>query len=189
MNKFLIFISGVMVIAVSRYIPHFPNFTAASAVGIYAAYLFRDRMLAMTAVLGGMIFSDLLFAGTYEVRQMILVYAGLMLPALLGFTMKPVFGSASDKMTNLLRWTGVVTTGSVFFFLISNFAVWCFGGMYAHDLRGIITCYAMAVPFFASSYAGDICFVILFGSIHYFVTSHLVLNRVGKMGIPVIKSL
>ena len=47
---------------------------------------------------------------------------------------------------------------SVSFFLISNFAVWAAYNMYPKTLSGLITCYAMAVPFFRGTFASDLLF-------------------------------
>lgn len=47
---------------------------------------------------------------------------------------------------------------SVSFFLLSNFAVWAAYDMYPKNFSGLMTCYAMAVPFFRGTLAGDLVF-------------------------------
>jgi hypothetical protein len=47
---------------------------------------------------------------------------------------------------------------SVSFFLLSNFAVWVAYNMYPKTLSGLVTCYAMAVPFFRGTFASDLIF-------------------------------
>ena len=40
--------------------------------------------------------------------------------------------------------------GACLFFIITNFGVWSLGS-YGYSLNGIITCYTLALPFFAYS--------------------------------------
>jgi hypothetical protein len=54
---------------------------------------------------------------------------------------------------------------SVVFFIITNWAVWQFGTMYAHSLAGLLESYTMALPFFRNSLIGDVLYTaMLFGS-------------------------
>jgi hypothetical protein len=47
---------------------------------------------------------------------------------------------------------------SVSFFLLSNFAVWAALNLYPKTLSGLVTCYAMAVPYFRGTLTGDLVF-------------------------------
>jgi hypothetical protein len=47
---------------------------------------------------------------------------------------------------------------SVAFFLVSNFSVWAYWSMYPKNLGGLLTCYAMGLPFFQRQVVGDILF-------------------------------
>ena len=51
--------------------------------------------------------------------------------------------------------------GSVSFYLLSNFAVWAAYDMYPKTFSGLVTCYAMAVPFFRGTLAGDLLFTAI----------------------------
>jgi len=53
---------------------------------------------------------------------------------------------------------GSALASSVSFFLLSNFAVWAAHDMYPKNFSGLMTCYAMAVPFFRGTLAGDLVF-------------------------------
>jgi hypothetical protein len=46
----------------------------------------------------------------------------------------------------------------LFFFLITNFAVWYFGNWYAHDLSGLMLSYAMAIPFFKQTILSNLLY-------------------------------
>jgi len=53
---------------------------------------------------------------------------------------------------------------SVFFFIVTNFAVWITSGMYAHTLAGLQQCFVMALPFFRNTLLSDVLYSgILFG--------------------------
>jgi hypothetical protein len=53
---------------------------------------------------------------------------------------------------------GCAVASSVSFFVISNFAVWAFGTMYSKTFAGLMTCYAMGIPFFQRQIVGDVFF-------------------------------
>jgi hypothetical protein len=50
--------------------------------------------------------------------------------------------------TTLPRFVSAVLLGPTTFFLMSNFAVWLAGTMYAKSLGGLATCYVAGLPFY-----------------------------------------
>jgi len=53
---------------------------------------------------------------------------------------------------------GSAAATSLSFYVLSNFAVWAAYDMYPKTLSGLMTCYAMAIPFFRGTLAGDLVF-------------------------------
>jgi hypothetical protein len=54
---------------------------------------------------------------------------------------------------------GAALSGSISFFVISNFAVWgAWGDMYPKTFSGLMACYAAGVPFFRRAVEGDLLF-------------------------------
>ena len=51
---------------------------------------------------------------------------------------------------------------SLIFFIISNFGVWTTGTFYEPNLKGLIYCYIMAIPFFTNTLLSTILFACLF---------------------------
>ena len=49
-----------------------------------------------------------------------------------------------------------IITYSLLFYVVTNFAVWAFSGMYSHDMSGLVQCYAMALPFLKYTVACDL---------------------------------
>jgi hypothetical protein len=131
---------------VARLAPHAPNVTPIAASAVFAGMVLRSRALAVAVPIAALLLSDLV-AGAYDWRIMGVVYAALALPALLarwGRSWRPAVVLAP-----------LVLSSSLLFFATTNFAVWAFSGMYAHDLHGVVLCYVAALPFLWNTVAGD----------------------------------
>ncbi len=75
-----------------------------------------------------------------------------------------LLGSLLKDRLSIARVAGASLTGSVAFFVISNFAVWAVWNMYPKTLAGLGACYVAALPFFRNGVIGDLMFTaILFG--------------------------
>ena len=161
-KDFAVFIGLVALIIAGRYLPHAANFTPAAAAGLFAGYWFRNRLVAVSVPLLGMLLSDLLIQMPYHLGTMAVVYTALAMPALLA-------GDWFRKAQNSKWGHAAVATigalsGSLLFFVSTNLAVWLFDGLYATNTAGLIACIGAAVPFFKWTIAGDLCFaVVLFG--------------------------
>jgi hypothetical protein len=66
-----------------------------------------------------------------------------------------------------LRVLSASLASAVSFFLVSNFAVWAFGTMYAKNAAGLIQCYTMAIPFFRGTFASDLIYTPVLFSVPY----------------------
>jgi hypothetical protein len=141
---------------VARLAPHAPNVTPVAASAVFAGMVLRSRALALAVPLAAMLVSDFV-VGAYDWRIMGVVYAALALPALLarwGRPLRPVVVLAP-----------LVLSSSLLFFATTNFGVWAFSGMYAHDVHGLVHCYVAALPFLYNTLAGDVLWTtLLFGS-------------------------
>jgi Family of unknown function (DUF6580) len=148
--------SLVVLDIVARLAPHAPNVTPVAASALFAGMVLRSRALALAVPLAAMLVSDFV-VGAYDWRIMGVVYAALALPALLarwGRPLRPVVVLAP-----------LVLSSSLLFFATTNFGVWAFSGMYAHDVHGLVHCYVAALPFLYNTVAGDVLWTtLLFGS-------------------------
>ena len=80
-------------------------------------------------------------------------YAGVMIASMALFR----------KLSGIRVAAGVVATPTSFF-LLSNFAVWVGGGMYAHTMSGLAQCYTLALPFYRNDLVSTgLTAVALFG--------------------------
>jgi hypothetical protein len=140
----------------ARLLPHAPNFTPVAASAVFAGMMFRTRSLALCVPVAAMLISDLVL-GSYDWRVMSVVYASLALPAVLAMW--------GRKFRLPIVLAPIVLSSSLLFFVITNFAVWAFSGMYPNDLGGLIHCYVAALPFLQNTVAGDIFWsAALFGA-------------------------
>ena len=160
-QKIVLFFYLVGLIALSRIIPHPPNFTPVLAMAVFMPYLTRDLYSSMLVPLSAMFVSDL-YLGLHS--SMFWVYASI----LLGTTLSQY--TMSIKKTYIHLGTNALAS-SVIFFIITNFAVWMSGTMYPHTLDGLILCYTMAIPFFGNTLAGTFFYVSLLGLVSYSATN------------------
>jgi hypothetical protein len=139
---------------VARLAPHAPNFTPVAASALFAGAVLRSRTLALAVPLVAMPVSDLILGG-YDWGVMVVVYAALALPALLGR-----WGRARGAIV----LAPLALSASLFFFATTNLAVWAFSGMYTHDFAGLMHCYVAALPFLQNTLIGDMFWTtLLFG--------------------------
>jgi hypothetical protein len=140
---------------VARVAPHAPNVTPIAASAVFAGMVLRSRALALAVPVAALLLSDLV-AGSYDWRIAGVVYAALALPAL---------AARWARARPVVVLAPLVLSSSLLFFATTNFAVWAFSGMYAHDLRGLVHCYVAALPFLWNTVAGDVLWTtLLFGT-------------------------
>ena len=142
-KKEKVLFSFVLIAALTRLVPHPPNFAPITAMSLFAGAYFTRKQLAFTMPLLAMLISDL-FLGFYTIS--IFVYVS--------FAVITRLGQQKNRVTPKL-----VLLGSVLFFLISNIGVWLL--YYPKTIDGLVTCFALAIPFFATSLLGDIFYSVI----------------------------
>jgi hypothetical protein len=139
--------------AALRLLPHPSNFTPIGALALFAGAHFDDKRWAFIAPLAAMLLSDILigFHG-----QMPVIYGAFAVIVAMGFLLK-------EKKT-ALNVTGASLVAATFFFVVSNFGVWAFDGLYPMTMAGLVTCYIAAIPFFQNWLLGTLFYAaVLFG--------------------------
>ncbi|EMJ97599.1 DUF6580 family putative transport protein [Leptospira alstonii] len=151
-SKSLIVLSLILVAVASRYFPHPANFTPILAISLFAGAHFVSKRLSLFLPICGLFISDLLI-GFHD--QMIPVYGISLLLVMAGWQLRTSFSVGKLVFLSL--------SGSVFFFVFTNFYVWLIG-YYSYDLNGLVQCFIMALPFFQNSLLGDAFYTtVLFG--------------------------
>ncbi len=152
-KNLLIGLSLIVLIIVSRLVPHLWNVAPVAAAALLAGAVL-PRKWALIVPMLGMLISDLII-GFYHLPVMLTVYACFALMAL---------GGRFIKLNHPLYWLSGSIASSTLFFLATNFAVWATADWYPKTLQGLTLCYTLAIPFFRNTMLGDLFFVgVLFG--------------------------
>src|SRR3954454_17237153 len=137
---------AVLAAAALRLVPHPPNFTPIGAMALFSgAYLARRGAIAFVAPLAALFLSDVVL-GFYH--GMATVYFSVALIVLLG--------SFALRRVSAIRVGAAAITSSVLFFVVTNFGMWLFSGLYPRTLPGLEACYVAAIPFFQNTVGGDL---------------------------------
>ncbi|HVU32282.1 MAG TPA: DUF6580 family putative transport protein [Opitutaceae bacterium] len=148
-----VLIITILAAAALRLVPHAPNVTPIAALALFGGAQLKDRRLAFGLPLAAMMLSDLVL-GFHS--AMWAVYGCFALTVSLGLALRSRRGPGAIVAAAL--------ASSVVFFVVTNFAVWAMGGMYAPTTAGLVECYAAAVPFFHNEVLGDLLYTaVLFG--------------------------
>lgn len=151
--RFLVLCAMIAAAALTRLIPHLPNFTAIGAMALFGGAYFSNKKLAFAVPLIAMFLTDLIL-GFHN--TMIAVYISFALMVVIGMTM-----IKRKKAGNILLAS---VTATVLFFIITNFAIWLSGIMYPMTGAGLAECYVAAIPFFGYNLAGNLFYAgVMFG--------------------------
>ena len=148
MNKYLI--TGIIIIlllALSRLIPHPPNFTPILGMAVFSGAIISKRIIAYLIPLSAMLLSDL-YLGFHS--SMPIIYFSLAVCVLIGTFIE----SRVSIINSLLS----ISLGVLVFFLITNLAVWYGSGMYEHSISGLMTCYFMGLPFVQNTFISSLLY-------------------------------
>lgn len=143
-------VAVIVLLALSRFMPHPPNFTPIGAMAILSGGLFKSLRLGLAIPLFAMLVSDLLI-GLHS--SMLFVYAAIALITLgCHFLLHKL---------NLLSMTSAVIFASAVFFLLTNFGAWISHDIYPHNAQGLWLAYVAGVPFLLNSFLANVCFTAL----------------------------
>ena len=145
MNFLKVSICIFVALAASRFIPHPPNFTSLLALGFYVPALLGKKYIPSLII-------------SFAITDLIIGFHALTL-----FTWGSVFliGIISKYFVdNFTKRIIGSFFGAVIFFIITNFGVWSIGS-YGYTLNGLMTCYTLAIPFFAYSIMSTFLFSLI----------------------------
>jgi hypothetical protein len=156
--------SLIVIAALTRLLPHPPNFSPVEAIALFGGAYFASRAWAFVVPLVAMFASDfvlgLVHGGTYfsyfSHAGFWLVYACIALSTLMGFGLRGRVGGG--------RVLGYSLAGSVLFFVVTNFGAWLGSPMYPQTGAGLAAAYVAGVPFFQWTVLGTLAYAaLLFG--------------------------
>ena len=154
----------ILVAALSRLLPHPPNFSPVEAIALFGGAFFASRALAVLVPLLAMLVADLalgllhggLYAGWFGSAGFWLVYLCIAASVVLGFGLR---GRARAG-----RVLAYCLAGSVLFFVVTNFGAWLASPMYPRSGAGLLQAYVAGIPFFQWTLLGTLAYAaLLFG--------------------------
>lgn len=161
MNKRLVtLIAIVSGAALCRLLPHPPNVTPIAAMALFAGAHFGNRKIAFLLPIAAMLVSDLVLGltvyGFSMLKSQPVVYLCMLITV--------AIGRLIQNNKSVLKIASATFANAILFYLVTNFSVWAWSGLYPKTWSGLIGCYTAAIPFFRNSSIGDSAFVaIMFG--------------------------
>ena len=160
----------ILLAALSRLLPHPPNFTPIGGMALFGAAYFSKKYWSFLIPFAALWISDLFLNN--------IVYANMYPDYYTGFVWFTQGGAWIYGAFALIILLGMLTlrniktqnivlssvAASTIFFVLTNIGVWLGSGMYAKTWAGLTTCFSMAIPYFWNTLGGDLFFsAVLFG--------------------------
>jgi len=159
----------VLVAAMSRLLPHPPNFTAVGATALFGAAYFTKKYWAFLIPFLALWISDLILNnvvyGAYF--EGFTFFADFMIWNYIAFGLMILLGSKVLKKVKPLNLLGASLGASAIFFLVTNFGSWYIdiANVYPKNFTGLMAAYAAGLPYLLSTIVGDLFYVgVLFGA-------------------------
>lgn len=140
----------VLLLALSRLIPHPPNFTPLGAMAILAGAVVKDIRMGMIIPIAAMLISDALI-GFHS--SLLFVYGAVIVMVLISRYLLSAYSVTKLAMTALLA--------SILFYLITNFGAWLSHDMYPRTINGLWQAYVAGIPFFRNTVLGSLFFTAI----------------------------
>jgi hypothetical protein len=151
-------LATIIVVALTRLLPHPPNFSPVVALALFGGAAFANRKMAFVVPLAAMLLADL-FIGFHN--TMVFVYLAMALVVVVGLIL-----GANRRPASVVA-SAVV--GSTLFFLVTNTGMWWLSGVYPAGIEGLLMCYVAALPFFHNTLLATLLYgALLFGFEYFF---------------------
>ena len=161
--RYLLLAAVIFAAFLIRMIDHPWNFAPVGALALFSGACFSQKRWAFVVPLTAMFAGDLiLYSDRYAawrgnfLTTSGLVYLTLAIVVCMGFWLR--------KRRRLFPIAMMTLTGSIVFYLVTNFGSWAFFDMYPKNMSGLIQCYVAGIPFFRNTLLSDAIYATaLFG--------------------------
>tara|TARA_B100001029_G_C14999677_1_gene417282 strand:+ start:476 stop:961 length:486 start_codon:yes stop_codon:yes gene_type:complete len=137
-------------LAITRFVPHPPNFTSLIALSFYVPALFGYRYIPVLIL---SFFITDLFIGFHS--TLLFTWGSVLMISLI---------SKFFSGTILTRISGALL-GACIFYIITNFGVWVLGN-YGYTFEGLLMSYTLAIPFFGYTLISTLLFSVIIETIY-----------------------
>lgn len=179
-KKFWFITSSIILVALTRFLPHPPNFTAVGAMALFGGAMYQSNLLKymlpiVVLFLTDLILNNIVYAAYYDSFTLFSSGAFYLYGATIGMA---AIGHLLVKTIRIKNVLVASLAGSTLFFVITNLGVWASGTMYPMNVAGLMMSYEAGLPFFLNNIASGILFsTILFGS-YYMIADKLELATI-----------
>lgn len=159
----------VLLAALSRLLPHPPNFTALGAVALFGSAYFKRSWMAYLIPFLALWISDLILNNMVYAKLYPEFYSGFAwfgnFYVYLGFGLSILLGRYMLSKVSIRRFLVASFAGGFLFFLITNLGSFIMYPTYPKTGTGLLACYTAGLPFLRSTLAGNLVFgIALFGA-------------------------
>lgn len=152
--------AGLLCLALlTRFLPHFPNFTAIGAVALVGGFWSKGRpaawllplalLFASDLILNNVVYATLSESFVWGYPGMVWVYAGHLAMV--------IWGQKARQMDGMVG-AGHAVVANLFFFALSNVGFWYGNPALPQTASGLLTAYMEAIPFFVSATASTLVY-------------------------------
>ncbi|RNC64499.1 DUF6580 family putative transport protein [Proteiniphilum sp. X52] len=156
----------ILLAALSRLLPHPPNFAPIGGMALFGAAYYTRKGWAYLIPIVAMWISDLLLNNVVYAEyfdRFVWFHSGSLF-TYGAFALIVLMGTFTLRKVRVPRLLFSALGASVVFFVVSNFGVWLSSGMYPHTREGLTACYVAGLPFFKNTLLGDLVYsAALFG--------------------------
>lgn len=168
--RFVVLVAITVFVSFYRLMPHPSNLVPVGAASLFAGAYFGSTLFAFAVPLLSLWISDMIlnnFIYQQYFPEFTLFYDGFYWQYL-SFVAIVLIGILIKKHIKVSNIILASLSGSLLFFVVTNFGVWFSSNMYPHSLVGLGACYVAAIPFFVQTLIGDLVFCgVIFGIFEY----------------------
>ena len=166
-GKTIFVLGAILFVALSRLLPHIPNFTPVAAMALFGGAVITNKKSAYLLTFAALLLSDILvntlLYNDYNFANYIaqpFVWA-----VYFSFALTVFMGTSIKNNINVKNVAFFSVSSSLLFWLLTNFACWPNNPLYTQDFSGLVNCYIAAIPFLGNV-VGDLFYnTLLFGSL------------------------
>jgi hypothetical protein len=171
-NQILI-VSLILVGALTRVLPHAPNFTAIGAIALFGGVMLKNRWVSLLVPMIALLLSDLVVNNLIYPQYFsgfTVFYGGFW--AIYGaFALIVLMGRTTLKSGKLMNMAGNGIVAAILFFLITNFQVWATGALYPKDLSGLLASYIAGLPFLGNMVLATTLYLYLIHFVYQYLSA------------------
>jgi hypothetical protein len=164
LKRFVCVLAIVVLASFVRFMPFIStfslfNFSPLNAIALFSGIYFANKWQSYLIPLTVIWLSDIAINYMYT-SGITLFYTGFYWQYI-SYALIVWIGSSMKAKSTVFNTILAAMSGSLVFFILSNFGVWLGSGMYLHTFEGFVQCYTFAIPFFKNTILSDMAFSIL----------------------------